>query len=41
VFALDGQPLRYGKQSTKNPFFIACGDPAHNWLQYLTQPGPR
>lgn len=40
VFALDGQPLRYGKRSTKNPFFIACGDPAHNWLQYLPQPGP-
>ena len=35
VFALDGQPLRYGKRSTKNPFFIACGDPAHDWLQYL------
>ena len=35
VLGLDGKPLRYGKQSTKNPFFIACGDPAHDWLQYL------
>ena len=35
VLGLDGKPLRYGKQSTKNPFFIACGDPSHDWLQYL------
>ena len=36
VLALDGQPLRYGKPSTENPFFIACGDPSHDWLQYLS-----
>lgn len=35
VLGFDGRPLRYGKQSIENPFFIACGDPAHDWLQYL------
>ena len=35
VLGLDGEPLRYGKPSTENPYFIACGDPSHDWLQYL------
>ena len=35
VIGLEGRPFRYRKQSTLNPPFIACGDPAHNWLQYL------
>ena len=35
VLDLDGNPLRYGKPSTANPHFIACGDPTHDWLQYL------
>ena len=35
VIDLQGRPLRYRKPSTLNPPFIACGDPAHDWLQYL------
>ena len=35
VFDLNGRPLRYGKASVRVPPFIACGDPSHNWLQYL------
>ncbi len=35
VIDLQGRPLRYGKESILNPPFIACGDPAHDWLQYL------
>ena len=35
VFDLQGRRLRYGKDSIRVPPFIACGDPSHNWLQYL------
>ncbi len=35
VIDLSGRPFRYRKQSTLNPPFIACGDPSHDWLQYL------
>ena len=35
VINLQGQPLRYRKPSILNPPFIACGDPEHDWLQYL------
>ncbi len=35
VIDLKGRPLRYRKPSTLNPPFIACGDPSHDWLQYL------
>ena len=35
VFDLQGRRLRYGKESIRVPPFIACGDPAHDWLQYL------
>ena len=35
VIDLKGRPLRYGKDSLCVPPFIACGDPSHNWLQYL------
>ena len=37
VINLKGQPLRYQKPSILNPSFIACGDPEHDWLQYLPQ----
>ena len=37
VINLQGQPLRYRKPSIVNPPFIACGDPEHDWLQYLPQ----
>ena len=32
---LEGRPLRYGKDSIRVPPFVACGDPSHDWLQYL------
>ena len=35
VIDLKGRPLRYRKQTILNPQFIACGDPEHDWLQYL------
>ncbi len=35
VIDLKGRRFRYRKKSTLNPPFIACGDPAHDWLQYL------
>ena len=35
VFNLKGRPLHYGKESIRVPPFIACGDPSHDWLQYL------
>ena len=35
VIDLKGRPLRYSKDSLCVPPFIACGDPSHNWLQYL------
>lgn len=35
VIDLEGRPLRYGKDSIRVPPFIACGDPSHDWLQYL------
>ena len=37
VIDLQGQRLRYRKPSILNPPFIACGDPEHDWLQYLPQ----
>ncbi len=36
VIDLHGRPFRYRKPSTLNPPFIACGDPGHDWLQYLS-----
>ena len=30
-----GRRLRYGKDSIRVPPFIACGDPAYDWLDYL------
>ncbi len=36
VTDLKGRPFRYRKPSTLNPPFIACGDPAYDWLQYLS-----
>ena len=35
VFDLRGRRLRYGKDSISVPPFIACGDPAQDWLDYL------
>ncbi len=35
VVDLSGRPLYYGKESNRVPPFIACGDPSHDWLQYL------
>ena len=35
VIDLEGRPLSYRNPSTLNAPFIACGDPAHDWLQYL------
>ena len=35
VIDLKGRPLSYRNSSTLNAPFIACGDPAHDWLQYL------
>ena len=35
VIDLEGRPLSYRKLSILNVPFIACGDPTHDWLQYL------
>ena len=35
VINLKGRPLHYRKESIRVPPFIACGDPSHDWLQYL------
>ncbi|MCY3989311.1 MAG: 3'(2'),5'-bisphosphate nucleotidase CysQ [Gammaproteobacteria bacterium] len=35
VIDFEGQSLRYRKPHILNPPFIACGDPEHDWLQYL------
>ena len=35
VIKVWGGPLHYDKESTRVPPFIACGDPSHDWRQYL------
>lgn len=35
VIAIDGQPLRYNKESLLNPQFLVFGDASRDWLSYL------
>jgi 3'(2'), 5'-bisphosphate nucleotidase len=37
VVAIDGQRLRYNKESLLNPHFLVFGDSRRDWLSYLSQ----
>ncbi|NKB77865.1 MAG: 3'(2'),5'-bisphosphate nucleotidase CysQ [Gammaproteobacteria bacterium] len=32
---ITGKPLEYNKQNILNPWFLACGDPEIDWVQYV------
>ncbi len=41
MLQLNGEPLRYNKADILNPWFLACGDPAINWVDFtagISQP---
>lgn len=41
MLQLNGEPLRYNKTDILNPWFLACGDPAINWVEFsagISQP---
>jgi len=35
ILTLDGQPLRYGKSSLKNPSIVTVGDPGLDWKAFI------